>query len=75
MANRGTPSTKQLVLGDRSGLGQVHVDIEAFFELSFWMAEELEDLVREWQHRMPRRFVRRAAVANLRRSQLPRRPE
>jgi hypothetical protein len=54
MANHGTPSSKQLVLGDRAGLGQVHVDIEAFFELSFWLAEEIEDLVREWQKRLPR---------------------
>lgn len=72
MANRGTPSSKQLVLGDRSGLGQVHVDVEAFFELSFWLAEELEDLVREWQRRLPRRVERRAIGPGSRRSQLRR---
>lgn len=61
MANQGTPSSKQLVLGDRSGLGQVHVDIEAFFDLSFRLAEDLEDLVHEWQRRMPRRFPRQTS--------------
>jgi hypothetical protein len=71
MANRGT-SSKQLVLGDRSGLGQVHVDIEAFFELSFWLAEELEDLVGEWHRRMPRRLKRQAMGDSRRRSQLRR---
>lgn len=73
MANRGTPSSKQLVLGDRSGLGQVHVDVEAFFELSFWLAEELEDLVREWQRKLPKRIQRRPIGPGMRSSQ-PRRP-
>ena len=74
MANRGTPSSKQLVLGDRSGLGQVHVDIEAFFELSFWLAEELEDLVRDWQKRLPRRVPRRA-LSGSNRCTRPHRPK
>lgn len=69
MANRGTPSGRQLVLGDRSGLGSVHVDIEAFFDLSFWLAEELEDLVHEWQRRMPRRYARQPLEAFSRRSE------
>jgi hypothetical protein len=72
MANRGTPASKQLVLGDRSGLGQVHVDIEAFFELSFWLAEELEDLVGEWQRKMPRRLKRRGTGQSSRISNLHR---
>ena len=68
MANRGTPSSRQLVLGDRSGIGQIHVDIESFFELSFWLAEEVEDLVRVWQTRMPRRFAKRKNIDSSRRS-------
>jgi hypothetical protein len=68
MANRGTPSSKQLVLGDRSGIGQIHVDLESFFELSFWLAEEVEDLVSIWQKRMPRRFPRQSRVSNPRSS-------
>ena len=54
-----SPAAKQLVLGDRSGVGQVRVDIEAFFELSFWMAEELEDLAALWLQRLPARRERR----------------
>ena len=50
--NRGT---RRLVLGDRNGLGQVHIDLEAFFEFSFWLAEELEDLVS--RHEMNRQLV------------------
>ncbi|MEO8493939.1 MAG: hypothetical protein ABI614_02640 [Planctomycetota bacterium] len=38
----------KLVLVDHVGLGRVRVDMEAFFEFSFWMAEELEDLVAKW---------------------------
>ncbi len=72
MADRRTPSSKQLILGDRSGVGQVHVDIEAFFELSFWLAEEVEDLVRDWQKRMPRRIPRQAVADNSRRTQFRR---
>jgi hypothetical protein len=44
-------------------LGVVHVDIEAFFELSFWLAEEIEDLVGEWQKRLPRRRERQALAS------------
>lgn len=40
----------QLVLIDHAGLGRIHVDMEAFFEFSFWLAEELEDLVAKWSH-------------------------
>ena len=39
---------RKLVLVDHAGLGSVRVDMEAFFEFSFWMAEELEDLVAKW---------------------------
>ncbi|RPH76875.1 MAG: hypothetical protein EHM80_13715 [Nitrospiraceae bacterium] len=74
MANRGTPSSRQLVLGDRSGVGQVRVDIEAFFELSFWLAEEVEDLVRMWQKRMPRRFPKQSPAQNSLRRQDFQRP-
>jgi hypothetical protein len=46
----GKSPPTQLVLVDDRGLGRIHVDIEAFFEFSFWLAEELEDMVANWQH-------------------------
>ena len=36
----------QLVLTNDPALGRIKVDMEAFFDFSFWMAEELEDLVK-----------------------------
>ena len=39
----------QLVLMNHPALGTIGVEVEAFFELSFWLAEELEDLVAEWR--------------------------
>lgn len=39
----------QLVLND-DGPGTIHADLEAFFEFSFYMAEELEDLKAAWAH-------------------------
>ena len=39
---------RKLVLVDHAGLGSVRVEMEAFFDFSFWMAEELEDLVAKW---------------------------
>ena len=44
-----SPLPVRLVLCDNEGIGRVTVDIEPFFEFSFWMAEELQDLV--FQHR------------------------
>jgi hypothetical protein len=44
----------KLILGGPGSLGRIHVDTEAFFELSFWLAEELEDLVDRWQHVGPK---------------------
>lgn len=41
-------AVRKLVLVDHAGLGSVRVKMEAFFEFSFWMAEELEDLVAKW---------------------------
>ena len=40
----------QLVLDDHVTLGRMTVDMEAFFEFSFWIAEELEDLKAQWEH-------------------------
>jgi len=40
----------QIVLVNHGGLGRMHVNMEAFFEFSFWLAEELEDLVSQWAH-------------------------
>ncbi len=47
MAQGNSAGTK-LVLVDHAGLGRVRVDMEAFFDFSFWMAEELEDLIAKW---------------------------
>lgn len=46
--SQGKSVGRKLVLANNVGLGRVHVDMEAFFEFSFWMAEELEDLVAKW---------------------------
>ena len=40
----------KLILSGPNSLGSIRVDTEAFFELSFWLAEELEDLVAQWKH-------------------------
>ena len=40
----------QLLLAD-DGPGRIYADMEAFFEFSFYMAEELEDLVALWEHK------------------------
>lgn len=45
-----SPSSLNLVLTDDDGLGNIVVDMEAFFDFSFWLAEELEDLVALWAH-------------------------
>lgn len=45
----------RLALTDADELGQIVVDLESFFEFSFWMAEELEDLVACWSHLNPSR--------------------
>ena len=44
-------NSMQLVLTNDSATGRVTVDMEAFFDFSFWMAEELEDLVQCWRHK------------------------
>jgi len=46
-----SPNTMQLVLTNDSATGRITVDMEAFFDFSFWMAEELEDLVQRWRHK------------------------
>ena len=50
MTSRSQQKT-QLVLTNRQGLGQILVDVEAFFEFSFDLAEDLQDLVQRWRHR------------------------
>jgi hypothetical protein len=44
-------SARRLLLVDDPGLGRIHADIESFFDFSFWLAEELEDLVAQWAHK------------------------
>jgi hypothetical protein len=50
MTNKPAKSM-QLVLTRDSGVGSIKVDMEAFFDFSFWMAEELEDLIQRHRHR------------------------
>lgn len=45
-----SPATLELVLTQNDGLGRIAVDMQAFFELSFDLAEELQDLVDRWRH-------------------------
>ena len=61
MMNEQKPGAKQLVLGTDSGQGRVHVDVEAFFGFSFWLAEELEDVVSRWIKKLPPRTLRPAS--------------
>jgi len=49
MTSRSQQKT-QLVLTKELGLGQIQVDMESFFEFSFDLAEDLQDLIRSWQH-------------------------
>ena len=48
-----SPQEVKLVLSDNEGVGRISVDLEAFFGFSFWMAEELQDLVEKWKHMAP----------------------
>lgn len=43
--SRRSHTRAHFVVLDTPGLGQMKVDVEAFFEFSFWLAEELQDLV------------------------------
>ena len=44
-----TESTRLTLVDDRS-LGRIEVDLEGFFEFSFWLAEELEDMIATQRH-------------------------
>ena len=48
-----SPQEVKLVLSDNEGVGRISVDLEAFFGFSFWMAEELQELVEKWKHTAP----------------------
>ncbi len=39
------PQSFQLILSDRDGLGRLTVDLESFFEFSFSLADELQELL------------------------------
>jgi hypothetical protein len=54
MSNESPDQENKLILSGPSSLGTIRVDTEAFFELSFWIAEELEDLVAQWKHVGPK---------------------
>jgi hypothetical protein len=47
MANSSRERAK-IFLSDHRGLGRVYVDLAAFFDFSFALSEELEDLVGKW---------------------------
>ena len=40
----------QLTLTDRHESSRIVVSMDSFFDFSFWLAEELEDLVAQWSH-------------------------
>lgn len=50
---RRSASQFALVLADRRGAGEVSVNLEAFFEFSFDLAEDLLDLVEQYRHFAP----------------------
>ncbi|MCA9173463.1 MAG: hypothetical protein KDB14_03170 [Planctomycetales bacterium] len=58
--NLPAPEETRLVLADGEGLGTISVNMQSFFEFSFWMAEELEELVatHRIQSRQPDLFSR-----------------
>jgi hypothetical protein len=53
-----TPEKLQLVLTENDGTGRIAVGMEAFFEFSFDLAEDLEDLVTRWAYLSPRRSAK-----------------
>ncbi len=65
MTNK-SPQEVKLVLTDNEGVGRISVDLEAFFGFSFWMAEELQDLVEKWKHLTPARTRRVGRTAGRR---------
>ena len=48
--NQQTRKPVRLVLTDERGLGKIQVDMESFFEFSFWIAEELQDMIALRKH-------------------------
>lgn len=44
-ANSKPGRKTRLTLTNDSAMGRITVDMEAFFDFSFWMAEELTDLI------------------------------
>jgi hypothetical protein len=61
MTNDSSPQVR-LILCDNEGLGRITVGLEAFFEFSFALAEDLQDLVaqhKEFVHARTQRDVLR----------------
>ena len=44
----GSQRSTRLVLSDQKTLGRITVEMEAFFEFSFGLAEDIDDLVQRW---------------------------
>jgi len=59
MTNESSEQVR-LVLCDNEGVGRLTVSLEAFFEFSFWLAEELQDLVAEHADYVVTRTERKA---------------
>lgn len=50
-ANSKSERKTRLILTNDSAMGRITVDMEAFFDFSFWMAEELTDLVQHHRYK------------------------
>jgi len=61
MTNDSSPQVR-LILCDNEGLGRITVGLEAFFEFSFSLAEDLQDLVAHHKE-----FVRARTQRDIRR--------
>ncbi len=57
MSDESQDQESKLILTGPNSLGSIRVDTEAFFELSFWLAEELEELVDKWKHFGPQEHL------------------
>jgi hypothetical protein len=64
MSNDSSPQVR-LILCDNEGLGRMTVGLEAFFEFSFALAEDLQDLVaqhKEFAHTHAQRDIPRLRI-------------
>ena len=71
MTGKPTKSRQLVLTTDDSATGQIRVSMESFFDFSFWMAEQLEELVRSHRAKPTSRglAVRRSLISNSRPAQ------